>query len=45
MSKKGLIAFIIAVIILLSLIPRSIRPAFGQAASMQAPHFGEGGLP
>src|SRR5437773_9545022 len=45
MSKKGLIAFIIAVIVLLSLIQRSIRPAFGQAASMQAPHFGEGGLP
>ena len=45
MSKKGSIAFIIAVIVLLSFIPRSIRPAFGQAASMQAPHFGEGGLP
>ena len=45
MSKKALIAFIIAVIILLSLIPRSIGPALGQAASTQAPHFGEGGLP
>ena len=45
MSKKGLIAFIIAVIILLSLIPRSIGPALGQAASTQASHFGEGGLP
>src|SRR5881628_2482118 len=45
MSKKGLIAFIIAVIVLLSLIPRSIRPALGQAASTEAPHFGEGGLP
>jgi len=45
MSKKGLIAFIIAVIILLSLIPRSIGPALGQAASIEAPHLGEGGLP
>src|SRR5437870_11968696 len=45
MSKKGLIAFIIAVIVLLSLIPRSIGPALGQAASTQTPHFGEGGLP
>jgi DNA-binding beta-propeller fold protein YncE len=45
MSKRGVIAFIIAVLVSLSLIPRSIRLAFGQAASMQAPHFGEGGLP
>ena len=45
MSKKGLVAFIIAAIVLLSLIPRSIRPVFGQAASIEAPHFGEGGLP
>src|SRR5438034_10128030 len=45
MSKQGLIAFILAVIVLLSLSPRSTRPVFGQAASMQAPHFGEGGLP
>src|SRR3989442_12508615 len=45
MSKKGLIASIIAVIVLLSVFRRSIRPALGQAASTQAPHFGEGGLP
>src|SRR2546426_7010933 len=45
MSKKGLIVFIIALIVLLSLSPRSIRPVFGQAVSMEAPHFGEGGLP
>src|SRR5437667_238724 len=45
MSKQGLIAFILAVIVLLSLSPRSTRPVFGQAASMEAPHFGEGGLP
>ena len=45
MSKKGLIAFIIAVIVLLSLIPRSIHLVLGQAASIEAPHLGEGGLP
>jgi hypothetical protein len=37
MRKEGLIAFIIAVIGLSSLGPRSIRPVFGQAASMEAP--------
>ena len=45
MSTKGLIVFTIAGIVLLSLIPQSMHPAFGQAASTQAPHFGEGGLP
>ena len=45
MSKKGLIAFSTAVIVLLPLIPPSIRLVFGQAASIEAPHFGEGGLP
>ena len=45
MKTEGLIAFTIAGIVLLSLIPQSMRPAFGQAASTQAPHFGEGGLP
>src|SRR5499425_1933627 len=45
MSTKGLIVFTIAGIVLLSLIPQSMHPALGQAASTQAPHFGEGGLP
>src|SRR5437867_5504848 len=46
MSKIRLIVFIIAAIAVLVLSsPRSIRPAFGQAASIAAPHLGEGGLP
>src|SRR5436309_13629784 len=48
MRKIRLIVFIfaaIAVLVLLSLSPRSIRPALGQAASIEAPHLGEGGLP
>jgi len=45
MKPKGLIGFVIAGIVLLWIIPRSSRPVFGQAASAQAPHVGEGGLP
>src|SRR5450759_897957 len=45
MKRSGLIGFVLAVIILLWVIPRSSQPVFGQAASAEAPHIGEGGLP
>ena len=47
MKRNGLICFVMAgiVLFLLWIVPRSSRPVFGQAASAEAPHWGEGGLP
>ena len=45
MKRSGLIGLILAEIILSWVIARPSQPAFGQGASTQAPHFGEGGLP
>ena len=45
MKRNGLIGFIFAGIVLLWVIPHSSKPVFGQAASAEAPHIGEGGLP
>jgi len=44
--KRILVIGLVSVgIILIVLIPRVSPPVFGQAASAQAPHIGEGGLP
>src|SRR5258708_4335966 len=45
MKRYGLIGFILAGIVLLWVIPRSSRPVFGQVASADGLHIGEGGLP
>jgi len=45
MKRNGLVGFVLAGIVLLWVIPRSSRPVFGQAASAEALHIGEGGLP
>ena len=45
MKRNGLIGFLLAGIVLLWMIPHSSKPVFGQGASAQAPHWGEGDLP
>ena len=45
MKRNGLIGFVLAGIVLLWAIPRASQPVFAQAASTEAPHIGEGGLP
>src|ERR1700730_5976961 len=44
MKRNGLVGFVLAGIVLLCVIPRSTRPVFGQAASAEDLHIGEGGL-
>src|SRR5437899_8879294 len=43
--KRTLIGLAVAGILLVSVAPRLSSPVLGQAASAQAPHIGEGGLP
>src|SRR6266481_680052 len=45
MKRNVLAGFVLAGIVLLCVIPPSSRPVFGQAASAEALHIGEGGLP
>jgi DNA-binding beta-propeller fold protein YncE len=45
MKRSVLIGFVLVGILLVWVIPRLFPPAFGQAASAQAPHIGEGGSP
>ena len=45
MKRTALLGFVLVGIVLVWLIPRLSRPVFGQAASAEAPHIGEGGLP
>ena len=45
MKRTVLIGFVLAGILLVWLIPRLSKPVSGQAASIEAPHIGEGGLP
>lgn len=43
--KRNLFGLVIAAIVLVWTIPHFSSPVYGQAASSQAPHIGEGGLP
>jgi len=43
--KRTVIGLVFAAIVLVWAIPRLSRPVSGQAASAEAPHIGEGGLP
>src|SRR6266478_7838975 len=45
MNRSVLIGFVLVGILLVWVIPCLSPPVFGQAASAQAPHIGEGGLP
>jgi DNA-binding beta-propeller fold protein YncE len=45
MKRTVLIGLVLVGIVLLWVIPRLSQPISGQAASMEAPHIGEGGLP
>jgi hypothetical protein len=45
MKRTVLIDFVLVGILLVWVIPRLSQPVSGQAASLQAPHIGEGGLP
>src|ERR1700693_740254 len=45
MKRSVPIGFVSATILLVWLAPRVSHPVFGQAASTEAPHIGEGGLP
>ena len=45
MKRTVQVGSVLAWILLVWFIPRLSQPVFGQAASMQAPHIGEGGLP
>ena len=45
MKRSVLIGFVLAGILLLWVTPRLSPPVFSQAASAEAPHIGEGGLP
>src|ERR1700676_4744946 len=45
MKRNGLIAFVLAGIVLSWITPRSSRPVFAQARPAEPPHIGEGGLP
>ena len=43
--KRPVIGLVLVGILLVWVVPRVFPPVFGQAASAQAPHIGEGGLP
>ena len=43
--NRTLIGLALVGILLVSVAPRLSSPVLGQAASAQAPHIGEGGLP
>jgi hypothetical protein len=45
MKGNRLINFALAAVTLLWGIPHAFRPAAAQAASLEAPHWGEGGVP
>jgi hypothetical protein len=45
MKRSVLIGFVLAAMVFVWMAPPVSPPAFGQAASTQAPHIGEGGLP
>src|SRR6202011_2466263 len=45
MKRTVLIGFVLAGILSVWVIPRLSKPVSGQAASIEAPHIGEGGLP
>src|SRR6266481_10091097 len=45
MKRCVLIGLVLAAILFVWMLPRVLPPVFGQAASTQAPHIGEGGLP
>ena len=45
MNRSVLIGFVFVGILLVWVAPRLPPPVYGQAASAQAPHIGEGGLP
>jgi len=44
-KRTALISFLLAVASLAWMAPQLFQPAIGQAASVEAPHIGEGGLP
>jgi hypothetical protein len=43
--KRTVIGFALIAILSVSVVPYVSPPVFGQTASAQAPHIGEGGLP
>jgi len=45
MKGKRLIIFVLAAVVLLWVIPHAFKPAAVQGASLEAPHWGVGGVP